>query len=914
MLIGRNEETAALDALLDQVRGGMSGAVVLRGEAGIGKTALLNATVGSAHDLLVVRLEGIESEMQLGYAALHRLLLPYFSRLEKLPEPQRNALESAFGLTSLAPADRFMVGLAALSLLGDVANDDPMLIIVDDAQWLDRESVDALVFVARRLHADRIAFIFAAREALEIGAVFAGIPELWIGGLNEESARDLLTSSVSDPLSYQVAGRIVAATRGNPLALKELSGELTSEHLLDHAPLPDPLPISALIEARFLREVRLLPADTQLILLVAAADPEGDPQTLRRAGEVLGLSAAAIEPAVDDGLLVIQKRVEFRHPLVRSAVYSGATTEDRGRAHHALADVMDVERDPDRRALHMALGATGPDEELAGALEESADQARSRGGYTAESSFLVRAASLTPDPQRQAGRLLAAAHAAFLAGNAGYSESLLHQARPHLVDPIEKAQAQRLDGGLRASPGQPHLGPSLQIAAARAFEPIDRVLSHYSLLEAFVNFGSSLHLTEGTTGVEIAQIALESLRAQSTPPSAADILLTGVALRQCRNYGDAVPAMRDAIRAFATMSPEQITRWSRLGTALADDLWDDAMLLDIMDRLEGAARAQGSLSALQVALVARAHNDIRSGQFGTARERYSELHDVTMTIGGFVEIYDLHDVELLGWQGDGQTPVKAAQLREGGIAFHTQVIVHWADLALSIFALGEGRYEAALTAAQSVVNADGTGWACQALPTVVEAGTRCGDGDAATGALALLAERATASGTPWALGLLARCRALVADHSTAGELYQEALEQLSKTPWRTEVAQTHLLYGEWLRRQKRRIEAREHLRTAYEMFDTMGARAFAERARVELLATGERARSRRAETAHDLTSRELQIARLAAQRQTSREIAGQLFISANTVDYHLRKVFQKLGITSRRELSGMALDTEGLPA
>jgi DNA-binding CsgD family transcriptional regulator len=285
-----------------------------------------------------------------------------------------------------------------------------------------------------------------------------------------------------------------------------------------------------------------------------------------------------------------------------------------------------------------------------------------------------------------------------------------------------------------------------------------------------------------------------------------------------------------------------------------------------------------------------------------------------MTIGGFVEIYDLHDVELLGWQGDGQTPVKAAQLREGGIAFHTQVIVHWADLALSIFALGEGRYEAALTAAQSVVNADGTGWACQALPTVVEAGTRCGDGDAATGALALLAERATASGTPWALGLLARCRALVADHSTAGELYQEALEQLSKTPWRTEVAQTHLLYGEWLRRQKRRIEAREHLRTAYEMFDTMGARAFAERARVELLATGERARSRRAETAHDLTSRELQIARLAAQRQTSREIAGQLFISANTVDYHLRKVFQKLGISSRRELSGMALDTEGLPA
>ena len=886
----------------------MSGTVVLRGEAGMGKTALLNATVDGAENLSVIRLEGIESEMQLGYAGLHRLLLPYLSRLERLPEPQRDALGSAFGLTSVAPADRFMVGLAALSLLGDVANDDPLLVVVDDAQWLDHESVAALVFVARRLHADRIALIFAARESLEIGAAFQGIPELWVKGLGENSARDLLASSVADPVSHQVAGRIIAVTRGNPLALKELAHELTSEHLLDHAPLPDPLPISQLIEARFLRQVRLLPAETQMILLAAAADPDGDPDTLRRAAEILGLSTAAIEPAVDDGLLALHPRIEFRHPLVRAAIYGGATADARRRVHHALAGAMDLELDRDRRALHMALGAVGPDEELAAALEQSAAQARSRGGYIAESSFLVRAAGLTPDRQRQAGRSLAAAHAAFLAGNAGYAESLLRQARPHLVDPIEKARALRLDGDLRYPLGEPHLAPALLLGAARAFEPLDRVLSHHSLLDAFLAYGASMHLTEGTTVVEIAQTALESLRAQSTAPAAADILLKGVALRYYGNYADAVSAMREAVHAQVSMSPEEVIRWPHLGSELATDLWDDALLRDIVKRHEDAARVQGSLPALLPPLIALAANDIRAGRFGTARERYSELHDVTVTMGGYVDLYDLFDVQLLAWQGDRQAAVKAAELREGGTAFHTEGIVHFADLALSILALGEGQYETALAAAQSVANADTTGWACQALPTVVEAGVRCGDRDAATGALALLDERATPSGTPWALGVLARSRALVAEDSSAAEHYQEALEYLGHTPWLTEVAHAHLLFGEWLRRQKRRSQAQEQLRRAYELFDTMGARAFAERARVELLATGERARTRQAESALDLTPRELQIARLAAQRATSREIAGQLFISANTVDYHLRKVFQKLGVTSRRDLSEVLLE------
>jgi DNA-binding CsgD family transcriptional regulator len=908
MLIGRTEEIAKLNTVLDQVREGMSGALVLRGEAGIGKSALLNATIESAQDLSVIRLEGIESEMQLGYAALHRLMLPYFPRLGHLPEPQRSALQSAFGLTSAAPSDRFLVSLAVLTLLGDVAKEVPLLIIIDDAQWLDRESVDALVFVARRLHADRIGLIFAARESLEISAAFQGIPELWLSGLDTDVARSLLTASVSDPVSYRVSERIIAVTRGNPLALRELSSELTSEHLLDHAPLPDPLPISDLIEARFLRQVRLLPADTQLILLVAAADSEGDPLAVRRAAEGLGLPAASVEPAVDDGILVIHPRVEFRHPLVRSAVYGGATTEDRRRAHHALAAVMDTERDPDRRALHLALAAVGPDEQLAAALEQSAAHARSRGGYIAESSLLVRAAGLTPDPQRKAGRLLAAAHAALLAGNTRYSESLLQESRPNLVDPIDIAQAQRLDGDLRFPLGQTHLAPSLLLAAARAFEPLDRVLSHHSLLGAFLDCVISQQFTEGTTGVEIAKAALGSLHAQSTPTTAADILLKGVALRYAGTYADAVPAMRDAVHAQANMTPEEINRWTYLVSIMAFELWDEVGLRGTLERLEGAARSLGALSALQTVLIGLAAIEVRAGRLMEARERYSELQDVTMAIGDFVELYALFDVDLLSWQGDEQARAKAAQLVEGGTASGSAAITRYANLSLAIFELSEGRYEQALAAAQSVADADAMGYSCQALPIVVEAGMRCGNRDVATGALACLAERATASGTPWALGLLARCRALVADGSSAASLYEEALDHLGKTSWRTEVAWTHLLYGEWLRRQKRRGEAREQLRWAYEMFDTMGARSFAERARVELLATGERARTRSAETAHDLTFRELQIARLAGQRKTSREIGGQLFISANTVDYHLRNVFQKLGISSRRDLAGLLPD------
>jgi DNA-binding CsgD family transcriptional regulator len=914
VLIGRSEEMAELEALLHQVREGMSGAVVLRGEAGIGKTALLNEIVEAADDLVVLRIEGIESEMQFGYAGLHRLLLPYLSQLGHLPEPQRDALNSAFGLASVAPADRFLVGLAALSLLGDAARENHLLIAVDDAQWLDQESVGALVFVARRLHADSMALVFAARDSPEIDAVFQGIPELRINRLGEESARRLLASSLSDPVNYQVAGRIIAVTRGNPLALLELSGELSSEHLADRSVLPDPLPIGELIEARFLRQVGQLPADTQMILLAAAADPDGDPTTLWRAIEVLGLSSAAVEPAIDSGLLALDPRVEFRHPLVRSAVYSGASSANRRHVHQVLAEVTDSEGNRDRRALHLASAALGPDENIATALERSAAHARARGGYMAESSFLVRAADLTPEPQRQAARLLLAAEASFLGGNAGYADSLLQQARPLLDDPTERAKALRLDGRLQVPLARSYLSPSLLLRAARAFEPIDRVLTHHSLLEAFLGFMICGHLAEETSAFEAAQAALGSLSAQSTPVTPADTLLNGVALRYAGSYAEAVPAMREAVRAQTGMSFEENNGWSFLGSMVAQDLLDEVELRASVEQLERAARAQGALYSLQVALQGLAIIETRAGRFDVARERYAELHDVTVATGGYVDFYDLQDVDLLAWQGDERTRDKAALVVDIATGMRAAGNAHYGSLSLSILELAQGQYEQALASAQSVTDRDFLGWGCLALPNVVEAAMRCGHREAASEAMTVLAERATASGTPWALGVSARCRALMADPADAAVLFREALDQLGRTSWRTEVARTHLVYGEWLRRQRQRSEAAAQLRMAFEMFDVMGAKAFAERARVELLATGERARSRRAEAAHDLTSRELQVARLAAQRATSREIAGQLFISANTVDYHLRKVFQKLGVSSRRDLSGVLLEKESQSA
>ncbi len=484
MLVDREAEKQELDNLLAAVREGFSAAVVLRGEAGIGKTALLEYALGSASDMRIARAVGIESEMELGFAGLHQLLVPFVGRLERLPGPQREALGSAFALIDGPAPNLFLVGLATLTLLADAAAKRPVLCVFDDAQWIDQASARALGFVARRLFADRIGMLFAVRETDERVAALEGLTELPVGGLPEDDARALLNSVAAGGLDQRTAERILLETGGNPLALVELGGELSAGQLGGRSPLPEPLPLGRRLEGRFLARVRTLPQETQTLLLLASLQQHGDPEQLWRAAASLGVGPGAADLPELDRLITFAPRVTFGHPLVRSAVYQGATARARRRAHQALATACDPERDPDRRAWHLGSAAAGPDEEVAAELERSAERARGRGGWASNAAFLHRAAELTPDPRCRAERELAAATAKLTAGDPTAARALLEVANPELADPLARAQARRLDGAIRLGTG--HLGESAAILleAARAFEPLDNRLTRDTLLEA----------------------------------------------------------------------------------------------------------------------------------------------------------------------------------------------------------------------------------------------------------------------------------------------------------------------------------------------------------------------------------------------------------------------------------------------
>jgi DNA-binding CsgD family transcriptional regulator len=903
MLVGRSAELDVLADVIARGRSGGSATLVVRGEAGVGKTVLLDALVDLAHDFLVVRTEGIESELQLGYAALHRIVLPLIDQVDRLPAPQRDAIQAAFGLSASGRADRFLVGLAALTLLGDPERSAPLLVVVDDAHWLDPDSMAALAFVGRRLQADRVVLVFGVRDSFVAGLPVQGLPELLVEGLDDDAARGLLASLIATPIRAQVAAKIVAATKGNPLALTGLAGELTASQLAGLSALPDPLPAGELIEARFARQVHLLPRETQLALLLAAADPMGDPVTVGKAAEQLGTSLAALEPAEVHQLISIEHGIEFHHPLVRSAVYSSASSARRRSAHLALAAALDRATDRERWAMHTALGAVSPEEEVAAALEESATEARSRGGYTAETALLTRAADLSPAARDRSRRLLAAAHAAYLAGNAAHAFALLQTVRSGDLDDLDQARAQTLEGSVRVMLGEGWRTPALLLNAALSLAPLDAELSREVLLASLSAVLSVRQCAEGTTGREIGEAALKAL-GEGPEKSRVDSLLRGVASAFVCDYREAAPVLRRTLSTFEQMSPTEITEWNLVGTVLADELWDPDAYRVVVDRLETAARGQGAILALQPALLARGSEEVREGRFSVARGRYIELLEITEAVGGFTAFYALLDVELAAWEGHEEfARAKIAALIEGSTAAGTGSCILLGYMALAILELSLGRYPEALIAARALEEAREPSWSNFALPLIVEAAVRCGDTEAATKAMSQVVARAQAAQTPHALGLMWRCQALVSDHERTRAAFERAVDSFRRSPWRTELARTHLLYGEWLRRQKQRTEAREQLRTAYEMFESMGARAFAERARVELQATGEKARRRRVDAAADLTGRELQIARLAADRLTSREISSQLFISPHTVEYHLKKIFQKLGVSSRRDLA-----------
>jgi DNA-binding CsgD family transcriptional regulator len=919
-LSDRRVEQEVLRELLDSVRAGMSGTLVLQGEPGIGKSALLEFAVESAPDLQVLRMVAVESEMAMGFAAVHHLLRPVLPTIDRLPEPQERALRVAFGLEHGLPADPFLVGMAVLTLLSDAAEARPVLCVIDDAQWLDDESADVLSFAARRLLADRVGMLFAVCDTPGRPPHLRTLPELRVAGLREEAATQLLIATIGRPVPPAVGRHVLADTGGNPLALIEVARVLTPQQLSGDAPLPQPLPLGRRLEERFARRIRDLPQETRSLLLLAAADRPACGHRLWRAASALGIPEPAAGPAEAAGLAVFWPEVRFQHPLVRAAVYQAATTDQRRQAHRTLAGACDRDRDPDARAWHLAAAATGPDEHVAAEQEEAADRVRTRGGYAAAATLLERAAVLSPSEERQTRRRLAAAHAELLAGALDRAGALLAQATPGIHDPRSRAMADRLDGTIRIARGQPSEAASILVRAARAFrarDPHEARACALSALDAASQAGWS---ASRPVLREIAE-TIEALPEVGSPASAADLLLRGYAARVTGGPASAVPALRRALAVFLADDAAADIGVHQLYLVIlaATELYDDEALDALTQRWVRLAREKGALVTVQYALLVRGmFADVPSGRLAAARAAAEESRALaeaagTPGLGGTRGQDVLLPLVFAGHEAEARAAADVL-VREAREAYALGQVV-FAAYGLGILELSLGNYEAAAGWLGRVCENDGP-LAASALPDLVEAAVRACRRDTAESALGRLTERARASGTALAQGLLARAQALLADHDAARGRYEEAIAQLGRSRSAPQLARAHLLYGEWLRRQRRRREAREQLHIAHDLFAAMGFDLFAERARVELGATGEHARHREAGAPEQLTPQEAQIAALVSRGERTREIAAQLFISPNTVEYHLRKVFRKLEVSSRTQLARRLIrdDAPSIPA
>jgi DNA-binding CsgD family transcriptional regulator/tetratricopeptide (TPR) repeat protein len=837
--------------------------------------------------------------MALPFAALHQLCAPMLDRVDALPGPQREAICTAFGLAPGASPDRLMIGLAVLTLLSDLSGDAPVLCVVDDAQWLDRESLQALTFVARRLQADPVAMVFASRAPPDELLAF---PVLHLEGLNDADAQRLLSAALGAPLDDSVRDRLVAEAGGNPLALIEWPRGLTPAELAGGFGLPAKMAMSGQLEERYRQRLVELPPATQRLLVVAAAEPTGDPVILWRAAGALGVDPRDAAPATDGGFIELGVRVWFRHPLVRSAVYGAAPLEERQEAHRALAEATDAEHDPDRRAWHRALGAPGPDEDIAGALEHSADRARARGGLAAAGALLERSVALTVDPVRRGERLLAAADAHVEAGSIDTAGSLLALAESAVLDEVGEAQLAMLIARRASLTGDASNSVALLVRAAKRFEPLDLDRAAAGYLEAMATTVVTGAFAEGLDIGDVARAA--SSCPTPAEPTTASRLLAGLAGATAVGPTAASLMLREAIAAPATGETFNADSFHLLGyqCAAAAVLWDMASMQRFLDLQIEVTRDFGGLMMMPWALSSLAQLVTFEGDLERAEALSAEVRQI-------MEVTDTNvlpwaEVVVAGWRGDDGSARLIDEFSDTARMARLGHALRWAQWARATLHNSKGEYEDALAVAGE---ADGHTWEWanqHCFPELVEAAARCGQEDVAEAAIDRLATTVEPSGSDWGLGVLARSRALLATGDGAETLYEEAIDRLGRTTIRTELARAHLVYGEWLRREKRRVDAREHLRAAHEMFTAMGIHGFAERTSHELLATGETVRSRTVETVDDLTPQEAHIARLAADGRTNPEIAEQLFLSPRTVEWHLRKVFTKLDIASRRDLTG----------
>ena len=906
LLRGRGKERAQLAHLIAGLHEGVSAALVVSGQPGVGKTFLLEDLVRSDTGCRIEHAAGVESEMELAYAGLHQLCAPMLGCLDRLPAAHREAVCAAFGLATGLTPDPFFLGLAVLGLFTEVADDRPLIVIVDDSQWLDRSSAQVLAFVARRLRTESVALIFGVRESRP---EFAGLSELALEGLADSDARDLLQDTIRRPLDPRVRERIIAEARGNPLALIELSRD-GGRSLAGGFAVPGPAQLSGRLEQRFLDDALQLPAETQELLLLAAAEPLGDPALLRRAAGEMGLSLVPEVVTETAGLIEFGPRVRFRHPLIRSAVYGAAIGERRRAVHRALGEATDIATDLDRRVWHLAQSVEETDEGIAEELEHSAARARERGGWAAVGAILARSASLTADPARSARRLLEAAIAEHQSGAPETAEALLASAEMGPLTDFDRARGALLRAMMSFDRTRGRGAPELLLAAARQLAAFDIPLARVTYLEAFNAVRYAVPYT--TVSPQEVVAAVPPLPTQSGPPRLTDLVLDAWTTLVKRGYREGTPLVRKALAAFREQQPIPVEDMRGAWTAISPcaETWDIDGWTFISESLVAGARDAGSLPLLSLLLVALGGANLNRGLFRLAETQFEEAISVAIASGLPPPRYVI--LLMHSWRGEREATLRLAAEVMHEARLHGEGFAQYmAEIALVRLHNGLGEYEAAVAAVPDWMERTVHVMGGLLFGELIEAAARCGQSALAHHTLELMIEQTQASATDWALGEEALARALLSDGADVPALYEEAIERLGRAGMPLLVARARLLYGEWLRREGQRVDARAQLRVAHEQLSAMSLHAYADRAARELKATGVTSRQRTLDASDELTPQERQIAQMAAEGMTNREIGQKLFLSHRTVGSHLYRIFPKLRINSRSELASALLTADG---